>query len=51
MPAATPRLYFQILFQHEGFRIISTEKAGTEYIGMYNICKYMHTELAMYSVT
>ncbi len=29
MPAATPRLYFQTLFQHEVFRVISTMNAGS----------------------
>ena len=29
MPAAVPRLYFQTLFQHEVFRIISTLNAGS----------------------
>ena len=28
-PAATPRLYFQILCQHEVFRVISTMNAGS----------------------
>ena len=29
MPAATPRLYFQTLCQHEVFRVISTVNAGS----------------------
>ncbi len=29
MPAATLRLYFQTLFQHEVFRVISTMNAGS----------------------
>ncbi len=29
MPAATPRLYFQTLFQHEVFRTISALNAGS----------------------
>ena len=29
MPAATPRLYFQTLCQHEVFRVISTMNAGS----------------------
>ena len=29
MPAATPRLYFQPLCQHEVFRVISTLNAGS----------------------
>ncbi len=28
MPAATPRLYFQTLCQHEVFQVISTLNAG-----------------------
>ena len=29
MPAATPRLYFQTLCQHEVFRVIPTMNAGS----------------------
>ncbi len=29
MPAATPRLYFQTLCQHEIFRVISTMNTGS----------------------
>ncbi len=29
MPAATPRLYFQTLCQHEVFRVISTMNGGS----------------------
>ncbi len=31
MPAATPRLYFQTLCQHEVFRVISIMNAGSLY--------------------
>ncbi len=31
MPAATPRLYFQTLCQHEVFRVIATMNAGAHF--------------------
>ncbi len=44
MPAATPRLYFQTLCQHEVFRVISTMNASCYKLWQHDQCFFYFSE-------